>query len=178
MSATTSSPTEASALHRAVDGVGRSRPVEALTPLYDTLARLLPHGAVDAVLRGKPFGHPLHPTLSDLPIGLWTSAVLLDAGGRRFEDASRRLVGAGLVAAVPTALAGLADWRTTHQPARGVGVAHAALNGGAVLCFAASWLARRRGRGKALSLLGAGLVSAGGYLGGHLVLTLHAPDEA
>ena len=56
-------------------------------------------------------GHPLHPLLTDLPIGFWTSAFVLDlVGGPGSRDASRQLVAWGVVSAVPTAAAGLADW--------------------------------------------------------------------
>ena len=41
----------------------------------DNLALELLHG-------GRWIGHPLHPALSDLPIGLWTSATLLDVTDR------------------------------------------------------------------------------------------------
>ena len=30
------------------------------------------------LLRGRPLGHALHPALTDLPIGFWTSAAVLD----------------------------------------------------------------------------------------------------
>src|SRR2546423_4253089 len=30
------------------------------------------------LLRGGWLGHPLHPVLTDLPLGLWTGSVLLD----------------------------------------------------------------------------------------------------
>src|SRR5438477_11689149 len=33
------------------------------------------------VLHGRQIGHSLHPIATDLPIGLWTSAMLLDIDG-------------------------------------------------------------------------------------------------
>ncbi|GAA4851217.1 hypothetical protein GCM10023221_33380 [Luteimicrobium xylanilyticum] len=154
-----------------------SRLVEPLQRLADLVPR---GGTLDSVLRGKPLGHPLHPALSDVPIGLWTSAVVLDLSGRRYERAARRLVGLGLLAVAPTALAGLADWRTTEPPARGAGAAHAALNSAGAALLAGSWVARRRGhraRGVLLALAGTGAAGAGAYLGGHLVFVEDVPDR-
>ena len=51
------------------------RPVEAVTGIVN---RLLPKGELKDVLHGTWLGHPLHPLLTDLPIGTWTSALLLD----------------------------------------------------------------------------------------------------
>src|ERR1700678_1781808 len=62
---------------------------------------------------GRWLGHPLHPALSDLPIGFWTGALVLDftdpapAGG--LEPAGL-LSAAGIVAAVATAATGVVDW--------------------------------------------------------------------
>ena len=44
-------------------------------------ATLVPEGPVRRTLRGSWLGHPLHPLLTDLPIGFWTSGSLLDVVG-------------------------------------------------------------------------------------------------
>ena len=149
-----------------MDGV-----VEAVTR---AVSAVLPRGRVKDALHGTWLGHQLHPMLIAGPIGLWSSALLLDlTAGPGGRDAARRLVGAGVLAAVPTAASGLADWSelgTARRPKR-VGLVHAGANTATALLFTASWLARRRGdhrRGAALALVGAGALSAGGYLGGHL----------
>ena len=69
------------------------------------------------VLRGSSWlGHSLHPPMTDLPLGAWMSASILDLlGPEGSEDAARRLVGLGILGAVPTALAGLADWRSLAE---------------------------------------------------------------
>jgi nitrite reductase/ring-hydroxylating ferredoxin subunit/uncharacterized membrane protein len=129
-------------------------------------------GVVDA-LSGTPLGHPLHPVLTDLPIGSWTSAFFLDLmGGRSSRRAAQLLVGLGVVSAVPTAMTGLADWADTVGGTRRLGVAHAAINSSALLLYAMSWGSRRRGhhgRGVVLGMLGATAATAAAYLGGHLV---------
>lgn len=147
--------------------------VEPLTSLVAPLSRAVLRLPGSAVLRGGPAGHALHPALTDLPIGAWTSASLLDlVGGRGARTAARSLVAAGLLSAVPTALTGLAEWGHTDARAGRVGAVHAAGNTAALALQAASWLARRRGShrtGAALSLVGAAVAGASAYLGGHLV---------
>jgi nitrite reductase/ring-hydroxylating ferredoxin subunit/uncharacterized membrane protein len=122
---------------------------------------------------GTHLGHPLHPVLTDLPIGFWTSATVLDLfGGKAARPAARHLVAWGLWSVIPTAWTGGSDWSDTTGPARRVGFVHAALNLGATAWYASSWLHRRRGRhaiGVAHGLVGAVFASAAGYLGGHLV---------
>ncbi|GAA3540304.1 DUF2231 domain-containing protein [Aeromicrobium flavum] len=125
------------------------------------------------VLQGHDLGHAIHPLLTDLPIGFWTSATVLDlVGGRDSRPAARRLVGLGLVSAGPTALTGWAEWAVVDgRPQRRVGVVHAVANITAVVAYAASWRARSRGdqaRGRNLALAGATVASVGGYLGGHM----------
>src|SRR5947207_6791053 len=82
--------------------------------------------AVKNFLHGTWLGHPLHPVLTDVPIGAWTSALFLDAFGlRRAADAA---VGLGILGAIPTAVAGLADWSDTAGKSRKVGLMHAVVN--------------------------------------------------
>jgi nitrite reductase/ring-hydroxylating ferredoxin subunit/uncharacterized membrane protein len=142
-----------------------------ISPIAGRVSGLLAGPAKDA-LSGSWLGHPLHPLLTDLPIGAWTSAVLLDvAGGRRARPAADALVAAGIVAALPTAVSGLSDWSDLGRRAQRVGLVHAAVNNMALTLWTASLVARRRGKrsaGVALGLLGAAALSVGGYLGGHL----------
>lgn len=124
------------------------------------------------VLSGSWLGHPLHPMLTDLPIGSWTSATLLDlVGGERAEKAADLLVLTGVVTAVPTAATGASDLSDLGEREKRVGVVHAVSNSIALVCYGASAIARRRGartRGVALGLVGAAAASFGGLLGGHL----------
>ena len=125
-------------------------------------------------LRGTWLRHALHPLLTDFPLGAWMSASLLDLfGGPEARRPAQRLVGFGLLAAVPTAAAGLAEWQETGGGARRVGVVHAGVNATALVFYGVSWLARRRGaQGVAVGLgvSGGVLATLGGYLGGHLTL--------
>jgi len=124
------------------------------------------------VLSGVWVGHPLHPLLTDVTIGAWASVALLDiAGGDDAHQAAETLLGIGLVSALPTAASGLSDWSDTVGPERRIGLVHAAVNVGALLMYAGSLGLRKadhRTSGVAVSTLGAALLGAGGYLGGHL----------
>ena len=141
-------------------------------PLAEAVGRAVQPRVVRNLLSGTDLGEPLHPVLTDLPIGAWVMSALLDtAGGPAAEGAADLLVTAGVVAAVPTAAAGLNDWSDTAGPQTRVGLVHATLNTTALSLYLASAVARALGRrrgGKALSLAGLGVLMGGAYLGGHL----------
>ena len=122
------------------------------------------------ILQGVPQGHPLHPTLVQVPLGAWISAGVLDMVPGT-ERAAKLLVGVGVLAAVPAALAGLADYADLRERQARVALVHAAANGTALVLYSASFLARGKGRqglGKCLALSGFGAAAFGGFLGGHL----------
>jgi nitrite reductase/ring-hydroxylating ferredoxin subunit/uncharacterized membrane protein len=127
---------------------------------------------VKNALRGTWLGHRFHPAVVPLPIGFWSGALLFDlVATRRARWAADVLVGSGIVAAVPTAAAGLSDWADAEPEGRRVGLVHAGCNTLALVCYSASLVARLLGRRKAgvgLGLAGATAISVGGYLGGHL----------
>lgn len=129
-------------------------------------------GIRGSVLRGDWLGHALHPVLTDLVIGTWTSATVLDlVGGRESSAAAQRLVGTGLLAVGPTAWAGWAEWSEAGHREKRVGVVHAVTNAVAIGAYSASWLARRQGKhatGAKLGLAGAAVSGFGAYLGGHM----------
>lgn len=144
-------------------------------PLAAKVRELLGDGAVKDLISGTGLGHPAHPPLTDLVIGSFVSASLLDllaprAGGR----AARLLIKVGIAAAVPTAITGISDWADTElsdEGVRRVGVVHSTANTTALTLYSASLLARRRGnrvRGVLLALAGAGVLGFSGYLGGHM----------
>ena len=126
--------------------------------------------AVRDALHGVWLGHPLHPALTDIPIGTWTAAAILDLVPGT-GPAAATLIATGCVGSVPTVLAGWADWSELHEQQQRVGLVHAAAGAAAFSCYVASLAARARVgqlRGKAWSYAGFALVSVGGYLGGHL----------
>ncbi|HEV2819667.1 MAG TPA: Rieske (2Fe-2S) protein [Solirubrobacteraceae bacterium] len=136
---------------------------------------LLGPGALKDAVSGRWLGHALHPLLTDVVIGSWTSASLLAVlGGDRDGAAAQRLIAVGLAAYGPTALTGLNDWGDSEpadERVRRVGLVHATTNSVAAGLYMASLAARRRGdhgRGKLLALAGGAVLGAGGYLGGHM----------
>jgi nitrite reductase/ring-hydroxylating ferredoxin subunit/uncharacterized membrane protein len=128
---------------------------------------------------GRWVGHPLHPALSDLPIGLWAGVMVLDAadrnpGPRRGIDAAGMLSAAGILAAGATALTGLSDWTVSNDQDRSVGLFHGLLNTVALGLQGASLgtrVAGHRGTARALGAASFTVTAAAGYLGGHLVFT-------
>lgn len=145
------------------------RPVGVLEPL---VRKVFGTGTRGALLRGDWLGHALHPLLTDVTLGSWTSASVLDlTGGPTTNAAAQRLIGTGLLAVGPTAWTGWAQWVEAGPRDKRVGLVHAVTNGVAIGIYATSWLARRRGRhdaGARLALVGAAVSAAGAYLGAHL----------
>jgi nitrite reductase/ring-hydroxylating ferredoxin subunit/uncharacterized membrane protein len=164
-----------------VDQLGWLRPVNdwltaVLVPFrerhQDNLALELMHG-------GRWAGHPLHPALSDLPVGLWTGATLLDMtdrgpAPRSGLDAAGMLSAAGIVASCATALTGLSDWTVSNEQDRRIGLFHGLLNTAALGLQCASLGTRmtgHRGTARALGAASLTVTAAAAYLGGHLVFT-------
>lgn len=145
-------------------------------PLTRAVQRGAPAGAPADVLHGVWLGQPVHPALTALPLGFWTSATVLDFVPGT-ERASRILLALGLAGALPAAAAGLADWSTLHREQQRVGLVHAASGAGASALFAASLLARMTGRatsGRLLALGGLAAMTAGSFLGRHMAFGLGA----
>jgi nitrite reductase/ring-hydroxylating ferredoxin subunit/uncharacterized membrane protein len=164
-------------LHR----IEQSPAVDTLADRAEKARPLLRREPVSRVLSGAWLGHRLHPMLTDLVIGAWTSASLLDVlGGRSARPAARRLVGIGIAAYAPTATTGLHDVLDYGEKVRRTGAVHAMTNAVGLGFQVASWVARGRGRhtrGTWLSLAGMAVTGAGGYLGGHLTYVLGAGVE-
>jgi predicted MFS family arabinose efflux permease len=148
---------------------GLDAAVELIEP---TIRTAFGTGRRAEVLRGEWLGHALHPVLTDVVIGSWTSATVLDLlAGPDDSAAARKLVGVGLLAVGPTAWSGWSEWTTRGPEAKRVGLVHAVTNGIAIGAYAGSWVARRRGAhrtGVGLALVGASAMTVAGYLGGHL----------
>lgn len=133
--------------------------------------------AIKNFLHGEWFGHPLHPALTDAPIGAWTVAFVFDlmaekSWRREYARAAETSVALGLAGAATAMVTGLTDWSETSGRARRVGVMHGLLNVGATALYGASLLLRRRGdhrTGRNLAYLGFATSLASAYLGGHLV---------
>jgi uncharacterized membrane protein len=151
--------------------------LDALADRIQPLAAALAEGPWAGLLRGEPLGHAAHPMLSDLPLGCFTSATLVDlVGGRRGAPAARRLVAIGLLSLPVTAASGLVDWHeaSADPRVRRAGVVHAAGNLLAGMLYLSSYRHRRGGRrfrGALLTMGGSALAAGAGYLGGHMAFT-------
>lgn len=130
-------------------------------------------------LKGAWLGHPLHPVLTDIPIGAWTAGVVLDATAppdwardEGYAAATDTVMLVGLLGALGAALTGLTDWSATEGERRRLGFVHGVTNVTATSLFTISLLARHRGRraaAKRYAAVGYLVALAGAYLGGHLV---------
>lgn len=155
--------------------VGESPAAERLaraqTSLYGPALRWAQRGP----LHTGVLGHSLHPLLTDATLGCWMSASILDlAGGEQARPAATLLVGLGVAAAGPTALAGAGDWVGLAGEERRIGAVHAIGNDLAGLAFIGSLVARLRGHqaaGTRLALAGNVIAAGAGFLGGHLALS-------
>lgn len=163
----------APSLRRLLDRFEQDSRLDRVADRAEAAGQRLGSTSAGPLLRGGGLGHPLHPLLTDLPIGCWTSATVLDlVGGRRSRRAATRLVGLGVATVPVVAAAGLVDVASIDdRRTRRVGAAHAVGNVVATMFYVWSWRDRRRGRhlrGVLLGLIGGTLASVTGYLGGHL----------
>lgn len=131
-------------------------------------------------LQGAWLGHPLHPALSDIPIGTWAASLALDGAGlvvKRDRGGWHRAADVTLATTVasggPTVLTGMADLMTrTRGASRTLACLHGCLQCMALMSGAASVVARVTGfrhTGIGLSVVGYALLLAGAWLGGELV---------
>ena len=130
------------------------------------------------LLHGTWLGHPLHVVLTDVPLGSWTAAAVLDVleektGSEVIGRGADTAIAVGLAGAAGAAITGLADWSKIGggQPRR-IGLAHGLLNATATACYVTSLCLRRthsRRAGRRFALLGLMVSSVAAYLGGHLV---------
>ena len=159
---------------RAVRTVGES-------PLSERVARAQErtYGPLIERVRRSPLhtdvlGHSVHPSLTDVTAGCWLGTSLLDlAGGSESRRGAALLAGFGLLASVPTALAGAADWAEMSGAERRIGAVHGLGMDAAIFLFVGSLVARLRGGhrvGTTLAVAGNLVVAGAGFLGGHLAL--------
>ena len=145
---------------------------------------------LDDFLNGVWLGHPLHPVLTDLPIGAWTLSMVLDAldtfaGRSELNAGADAAIGVGLLGALAAAVTGASQWQYTIGRQRRLGLSHALINLAATGLYGVSLLCRlngKRGAGKITALLGFGAVTVGGYIGGDLVFgqrlgVTHIPEQ-
>jgi nitrite reductase/ring-hydroxylating ferredoxin subunit/uncharacterized membrane protein len=144
--------------------------------LQPLIRRAVSAPPVHNLLDGVWLGAPLHPPLTDVPVGAWTTALLLDTGSalsgdRELGAAADRALAVGTIAAVPTALTGLNDLRDLTGQSRRIAIVHATANVVGLSLSTASLAYRhagRRGLARCLSGLGYVISSGAAHLGGKL----------
>jgi nitrite reductase/ring-hydroxylating ferredoxin subunit/uncharacterized membrane protein len=128
-------------------------------------------------------GHPLHPMLIPFPFAFLVGGAVVDvwarvSGQRHWHRTARDMTTLGLGSAIVAAVPGLVDYVTVVPPKSSAytrATQHMIANLSAVSFFAAARLGRPDSTRKpsawrlASEIAGAGLLAAGGWLGGTLV---------
>jgi uncharacterized membrane protein len=129
-------------------------------------------------------GHPIHPMLVTLPIGLWVFSLICDfvfvyTGDTRWAVTAYFTLGGGIVGALLAAVPGLLDLLGLHEPrASRIGMFHLVLNLAIVAAQAANFWLRMQDDGiaevlpRAISIVAVATLIVSGWLGGHLVHVL------
>jgi len=139
-----------------------------------TVAKVGRRGA-DA-LDGVWIGTPLHPVLTDVPVGGLTAAVTLDVigsatGSRTIDRQADGALAVAVAGSVAAAVTGLSDWRYLRGENRRLAAGHGLLNVLGLACNAISVGLRFSGRrraGRVASGLGTTFAGAAAHLGGEL----------
>lgn len=163
---------------------------DALNQFAEWLRHLLDKIFLDSPLRslknflnGKWLEHPLHPVLTDVPIGAWLIAIVFDLAALIFHVpnlgvASGLATGLGVLGALAAIVTGFLDWEDVNPRELTVGLTHAIINISATTLFAISFFWRwgdnwQIDTGKAvLSIVGYLMLTAGAFLGGTLVFRM------
>jgi uncharacterized membrane protein len=125
-------------------------------------------------------GHPIHPMLVPIPIGLWVFSLVCDlihAGGSAnpaWPTVALYTMGGGIAGALLAALPGLIDLLSLPPGPRKTAVIHMTLNLSIVALYAINLWLRLGAPDKPgglmwLSVLSIGLLVISGWLGGKLV---------
>ncbi len=138
------------------------------------LARLLHEGGrrpIKDVLNGTWLGHPVHPAVTDVPVGAMTLAVLFDTTGR--DGAADVAVAVGIAGMVASAVTGASDAVDAYGRARTHATVHATLMSASAGVYLLSGLLRlgpraARPLARLLGCVGYGVMTAGAYVGGDL----------
>jgi uncharacterized membrane protein/nitrite reductase/ring-hydroxylating ferredoxin subunit len=142
------------------------------------------------LLQGKPLGHPLHPILVHLPIGLFLLSLIFDVAGKFCGSGERAeafvvpayyTMSVGIFFALVAAIPGIADYTSIRRdhPARRTATWHMILNVIVVVLYIVNLAIRSRTHDPfagsvanmpfVLSIIAIVLLSASGYLGGKMV---------
>lgn len=135
-----------------------------------------------SLLNGTWLGHPLHPVITDVPIGSWLLTALFDiiwlvspASVVWAARGAEIIVGVGILAALGAAATGLTDWSDTYGDERRIGFNHGLFNLSAIVLYIVSFVLRltqpsgNSVAGAIIGFIGLACVSYAAYLGGDMV---------
>lgn len=141
-----------------------------------------PPRLLKSFLNGTWLGHPLHPAITDIPIGVWLLAAIFDIIWLAVPDASvwaaRAAEGAiivGIVAALGAVATGATDWSDTYGGERRTGLYHGLLMTLALVLYIVSIILRLNDPAgdtvvaAILGFIGIAIVLFAAYLAGELV---------
>jgi uncharacterized membrane protein len=126
-------------------------------------------------------GHPFHPMIVPLPIGLWIFSIISDLifkfgyGGAVWNDVAFYTLAGGIVGALIAALPGFVDLTgLTNPKTKTIAIWHMIINLAAVGLYCVNfWLRMHRAPGDNLPIILSGvgivLIVISGWLGGELV---------
>lgn len=124
-------------------------------------------------------GHPIHPMLVSIPIGLWifslvADLVLMNGGNPAWATVAFYCMGGGIVGALLAAVPGLIDLVSLPAGPRSTALAHMGINLTVVALYVVNFWMRTGAPDKPgslvwLSLVSVLLLAVSGWLGGKMV---------
>lgn len=155
-------------------------------PLYDLLNKLLqetPLRPLKLLASGTWLQHPLHPLLTDVPVGSWTLAIILELVALIFQVqglglASAIAIGLGVLAALAAIVTGFTDWMDVDPPEKALGLVHATFNIVSTLLFLIAFLMLWSSNWTisianfVVALVAYVVIAVGAFIGGDLVYRL------
>jgi len=165
-------------LHNAIERILEAQAVWAdplgkvFVAIFAALYKPVP--LVRDFLNGVWLGHPLHPAITDVPIGAYVVALVLDLSGQR--AAATAAIGVGIVFMLLAALAGYADYIDLEGTTQRFGTVHSSLMLVALVFYLVSFIMRLGAIPSPaevwLSVIGFLIVITSAYVGGELVYNL------
>jgi uncharacterized membrane protein len=130
--------------------------------------------------RASIAGHPIHPMLVSIPIGLFVFSLVADIAarfgwGEAWPAVALYCMGGGIVGALLAAIFGFVDLMSiTDEKVKRIGLSHMAINLVVVTLYVVNFALRWQGQPVdgipfALSVIAIVLLLVSGWLGGHMV---------